>query len=279
MKPVFSKIALAITFSPYCRALLAETKRLVSLFNSSVIFIHAGEKTDESEKKLRQIIEESGFDYNTVIKWGTGDPAKVIISECEKENVDLLIAGAVEKESFVKFYLGSIARKIMRESKCSVLILTEPKPETTVFKNIVALVDYTENGDNVVKKAYEISKLEKSNSLTLLRDFYVPGLAITIWDSESADDTKKAREQYQQEEEEKLKIYASELNIKGSNIKHIALYGKEGWESTNFVRETDADLYLVPAPHRKFKFLDRVFSHDLEYTFEHLPSNLLIYKK
>ena len=43
-----------------------------------------------------------------------------------------------------------------------------------------------------------------------------------------------------------------------------------------FARKKNADLLVVSAPERRFRFFDRVFTHDLEYVFADLPSNLLI---
>ena len=44
----------------------------------------------------------------------------------EEKKIDLLILGAVKREQILKYYVGSIARKITRQAKCSILLLIKP---------------------------------------------------------------------------------------------------------------------------------------------------------
>ena len=45
--------------------------------------------------------------------------------------------GALKRENVLKFYLGSIARKITRKSNCSVLLLINPSVERHACQHIV----------------------------------------------------------------------------------------------------------------------------------------------
>jgi nucleotide-binding universal stress UspA family protein len=69
--------------------------------------------------------------------WEKGNPAKKIISVAKKEKIDLLIAGALQRENVVKFYFGSIARKLIRKSTCSLLMLINPANPAKAFRRIV----------------------------------------------------------------------------------------------------------------------------------------------
>jgi len=124
---LFKKIGLALTFSPTSIALLAEVNRLQRLFDSEIVLIHAGEQNSESEQKMKRIITESGLDPNCyTLHWKKGEPVKVILNACEEKKVDLLVSGALEKENFLKYYLGSVARTLVREATCSMLLLPHP---------------------------------------------------------------------------------------------------------------------------------------------------------
>ena len=58
--------------------------------------------------------------------WQEGKPVDVILQTCTNENIDLLILGALQQEKLLKYYVGSIARKITRKAPCSVLLLIKP---------------------------------------------------------------------------------------------------------------------------------------------------------
>ena len=55
-----------------------------------------------------------------------GDPVSAILSAAKENSIDLLILGALKRENFLKYYVGSIARKITRQAQCSVLLLIGP---------------------------------------------------------------------------------------------------------------------------------------------------------
>ena len=131
----FRKIALAIAFSPRIRALLAETARLKVLWNADLTIIHVGEKSEAEEKLLQEHLEAVGLAKFPDVKifWEEGKPSDKILSRCKKENVDLLIAGALRKEKFIQYYLGTVARKILRRADCSVLMLTSAQPPPVIF--------------------------------------------------------------------------------------------------------------------------------------------------
>ena len=58
----------------------------------------------------------------------------------------------------------------------------------------------------------------------------------------------------------------------------VCVYGKEGWEDSNYARNNLADIFAVTGPEKKMRFLDRLFPHEIEFSFEALPANLLIIK-
>lgn len=110
---VFEKIALVITFSPNCRALLLETKRLQKLFDSKLIVIHAGEKNTTAEKQMNSFLSDAGFLNNSVnIIWQKGDPAKVIV---------LLLTPLNESELQLKI-LAEVSRKFSSTKNADAIV-------------------------------------------------------------------------------------------------------------------------------------------------------------
>jgi nucleotide-binding universal stress UspA family protein len=275
----FKKLGLAITFSPTGKALLKETARLQKLFDSQLVLIHVGDKNTRTEEQLAKTIYDAGLDKKQVeIIWEKGDPANAIINSGTNAGVDLLIAGALEKENIIKYYLGSVARKIMREFPSSLLILKSPSEQPSNFRKFYVSVDYSPQSEKTIRSAFQFALKEKAEKFTLIRDFHAPGLAVMVQDGGSFDKVETLRKQWQGEEEEKLKLFVKELNLQGLEIKTVCLYGKEGWEASNFARANNADIFAVAGPVKKTRFLDRLFPHEVEYSIEKLPSNLLIIK-
>jgi len=277
---IFQKLGLAITFSPNALSLLRSAKRLQDLFGSQLCLIHVGEKNGETENLMKQLLKKAGIPENSYeLVWQKGEPSKVIINSCAAKKVDLLIAGALEKESMLKYYIGSVARTIMREASCSVLILTHPFIEPKPFKKFCVSVHYNQLGEYAIKKASQFAKLETAEEFILIREFQIPGLAITISDGASAKEVEQKRIDFLKDEEQKLKVFAGELNLTDIKLKTVCLYGKEGWESGNYAHENNGDILVVPSPHKKLKLFDRIFIHDIEFILKQLPCALLIVRE
>ena len=64
----------------------------------------------------------------------------MILSASEEKKIDLLILGAVQRERFVKYYVGSIARKITRQANCSILLLIKPSVDRSPVNILLLMV-------------------------------------------------------------------------------------------------------------------------------------------
>ncbi len=275
----FKKIGLAVTFSPNSLALLFEAKRFSKLFNSELVLIHIGDYSEELKSQLINMIHETEIAENAYkLLWQEGDVEDSILEICTSEKIDLLIAGALIKENFLKYYIGSIARTLMREAPCSVLLLTKPSIERPLFKKICVSVDFTYSSELAARKAHEVSSLLNCKELFFIREFQLPALATTVYDSGSKEEVQKMRNVWLDEEKNKMDLFVRELNITDADVKSVCLYGKQGWEASNWVCENKGDLFVIPSPARKPKLLDRIFQHDWEFVFRQLPCSLLIVK-
>lgn len=278
MTTPFKRLAVAVTLSPTGQALLQEARRLKELFQADLKLLHVSKHAGD-EARLREIVQETGLDPGglEIIRQGR-DPANAILKRAKEEDVDLLIVGALEKENIIRYYLGSVARTLMRRSHCSVLFFTRPSDHPVGFKNIYVFVEFTTTGENTVRIAQQYASLEGLQELHLLRDFYIPGLSLVSEDARSTEAGRQLRTRTQREEKQMMEMFVRALNLKGMKLSMESLYGKEGWEASNYVREHHADLYIVPAPDREPKLLDRLFPSSLEFVFERLPSNVLLVK-
>ncbi len=135
---IFEKIAIAVAFSPRCEAILAEARLLQQTFGSCMIFIHVGKNSLLEEQYLKHLLHRFGLDQpDNKIIWEDGDPVDVILEVCQQEKIDLLVAGALEKESLLKYFMGGVSRQLSRKAKCSLLMLTEPNIHPHGFRQIV----------------------------------------------------------------------------------------------------------------------------------------------
>ena len=138
MSVFFKKIALAIAFSPRLEALLFETARLQRIWQAELILIHVGNTSSKDSDTLNGLLQKAGIRHESVmVKWVYGNPADQILWVCKSEKIDLLIAGAMKKENLIKYYLGTVARKILRKAPRSVVVLLYPSVEPKPIRKIV----------------------------------------------------------------------------------------------------------------------------------------------
>lgn len=272
------KIGVAVAFSPRVEAILTEAARMKKMWNAELILIHVGKHGEKEIARLNQLLDITGLNETGDVKifWEEGKPSQRILATCKKENVDLLIAGALKKENLVQYYLGTVARKILRKADCSVLLLTDPSTTPKPFNNIVVDADDRPYLQESLAAACELGLKEKSMWLHVVRELKMYGLTMTASDQFSEDEYEGMRHKLVKEEIDSVEQMLQQIPHEGLKVNIKLVSGKSGFELTQFAQRKQADLLIVGAPQRRFSLFDRVFTHDQEYIFADLPCNILI---
>jgi nucleotide-binding universal stress UspA family protein len=278
MIPVIRKIGLAIAFSPRLEALLAEAARLKKMWDAELLLIHVGNRGSELEERLQELLHSAGLSGENSVRifWETGKPSERILSTCKKERIDLLIAGALKKENLVQYYLGTVARKILRKADCSVLLLTNPSKAPNLFKNIVVNADGSPFVEEAIITACHIGLKDRADWLHVVREIKMYGLTMTVSERYSEEEYENVRQNLVKDEITNVEKILLRIPHEGLKVNIKIVSGKSGFELGQFAQRKQADLLVVGAPQRRFSLFDRVFTHDQEYIFADLPCNLLI---
>ncbi|MEI7979875.1 MAG: universal stress protein [Bacteroidota bacterium] len=273
---IFEKIGIAIAFSPRLEAIIAEASKMQKGFHANLVFIHIGQKNIEDENTLNEILAKYDLLNNSKLIWKEGEPVESILQICEEENIDLLVAGALEKESLIKYFMGSIARKLSRRVKCSMLMLTEPSVESMPLQHIVVEGSDNPKTETTIAKAIEIAKAFNVKNIDIIQETDLNKAALIRSDEFRENEMAQHKERMIEEEDKKLEYILSCNDCSDLKINTERIEGKPGYVITKYAREHNADLLVLNSPDRKLNLIDRVFPTDIEFALADLPCNLLI---
>ncbi|WP_299665808.1 universal stress protein [uncultured Polaribacter sp.] len=277
MKKIY-KILIGIAFSPNLKPNLFEAIRIANMFNAELVGVHVGEKSTKKETALDTILKEAE-PLNKPLKtiWQLGKPVDVILETCKAESIDLLILGALQKENLLKYYVGSIARKITRKAPCSTLLLIKPSVKRRPCKHIVV------NGlkDKKTKETINTSFLFASNlnckKITIVEEISQEELHVNVHDDKSLRKATIIKEKLKIREEQRVKTILKDINCADISVITQSIFGKRGYSIGHYAKVKRADLLVMNAP-SKLGILDRIFPHDIEYILSELPTDVLIVK-
>lgn len=275
----FETIGVAVAFSPRLEKILAEAKILAEKFNANLVLMHVGERTRNKEHRLSELIQKLQMDESRVrIVWNEGNAVEVLLHLCKLHVVDLLVLGVMRKENIMQYYLGTLARKIARKAKCSVLLLTEPSTEGTRFKKMVINVAESPKAVHTFNTAVYFARHLRTREIIAVSETHQPGLAMTMADDSTVSEVSRIRKQIKEGAHEKLNelIEACQQDGKHIEISEKQISGKPGYAIREFASNKKADILVIDSPSVNLGIMDRIFTHGMEYILEDLPCNLLI---
>jgi len=215
----YKAIAVASTFSPRFEQVLSEAKRIRDRFGSELSLIYVGERNEKTAQIFRDALMQLQLPGDSTIYYRQGDPAEAILKALADNDVDLVVAGALEKEVILRPVLGNVARRLVREAGCSVLLFTKPEREPKPLRQIVFIADYSEHGQQAFKKALGLAAAEACERLYVVRTY-------TTFDEARAS----------------LRA-AGQTDVP---IEARCLRGNTGFAASDFVQSVEADLLVVP---------------------------------
>ena len=272
------KILIGIAFSPNLKPNIFEAVRLANMFNAELVGVHVGAKSDQKKTDLKTLLSEAEplkKPFKSI--WKEGNPVNVILETCTLENIDFLILGALQKENLLKYYVGSIARKITRKAPCSVLLLIKPSIARVPCNHIVVNGLKDDRTEETIKTAFLFAKHLTCNKITIVEEISQNELHVKVNDDKTLRKANIARERLSTREDQRVKHILEDINNKNITIKTQSIFGQRGYSIGHYAKVKRADLLVMNAPN-KLGFFDRIFPHDLEYILAQLPTDVLIVK-
>jgi hypothetical protein len=160
----------------------------------------------------------------------------------------MLIAGALEKEIVLHQFLGNVARRLVREANCSVMLFTRPQKDPKPLRRIVFIADHSQQGLAALKTTLMLAEAESCERL------YVIGI-ITAFDEARAsiagDATGSAKHKPIHDEEDPLEEFVLSAGATEVPIETRFIRGATGLAASDFVRSVEADLLVVPLLKRR----------------------------
>ena len=98
----------------------------------------AGEDRDYWQRQLEQIrpLDPSIRVQHVLLE---GDPATEIVQYAQDADMDLIVMGTHGRTGLERLLMGSVAEKVMREAKCSVLVVKLPRGVPVAERSAVAV--------------------------------------------------------------------------------------------------------------------------------------------
>lgn len=278
LKP-FNKIGIGIAFSPNLKANIHEAARLALFFDCKLILIHVGEKNQDKINTIKSFLnpfidKKLAFE----IEFKSGKPVDVILAVSEQKKIDLLVLGALKRENMVKFYMGSIARKITRNAKCSVLLLINPSVDRVKCQHVVVNGLEDPKTSHTINAAFFVSKKLDATKITIVEEIDKHEIVINVDDDKSLRKTNILKERMRLRENSRvMKIVDTVPEELKEEIKVNTqpIFGKRGYSIGHYAEVVRADLLVMNAP-ETLGLWDRIIPHDIEHILSELPTDVLI---
>jgi len=267
----YKTIAVATTFSPRFKKVLAEAKRIRDRFSADLHLIHVGTRNEDTPGKFAEVLAELDLPADSAIHYEDGDPAEAILAALTREKIDMLIAGALEKEIVLHQFLGNVARRLVREANCSVMLFTRPQKDPKPLRRIVFIADHSQQGLAALKTTLMLAEAESCERL------YVIGI-ITAFDEARAsiagDATGSAKHKPIHDEEDPLEEFVLSAGATEVPIETRVIRGATGLAASDFIRSVEADLLVVPLP--KTRETVQRLPGNIAWVSDVIPCNLWI---
>ncbi len=167
----YRSIAVAAAFSPRFHQVLAEANRVCERFGSRLSMIYVGKRDAATAKKFADAIAKLKLPRDSAVHYEEGDPASGILAAARKLSVELLIAGALERKAVHRQFLGDVARRLVREAACSVMLFTEPELEPKPFRHIVFVAEYSDHAQRALRRTLQLAEKENCERLYVIRNY------------------------------------------------------------------------------------------------------------
>ncbi len=248
-EPFYKRIAVASAFSPRFEQVLAEAKRVRDRLGSELNLIYVGKKDAATTRRFADALAEISLPADSIIYYHQRSPADAILEAARAHGVELIVAGALEKEVVLRSFLGNVARRLVREASCSVMLFTKPEREPKPLRRIVFFVpEYSAYVQRALQQTLSLAGKEQSEGVYVIRVYTSFDAARATLRTQSsdqpADDPPKARTL--EEEEEALEQFMETAGETNVPIEGRCIRGNTGFAASNFVQSVEADLLVVP---------------------------------
>ena len=267
----YKTIAVASTFSPRFKQVLAEAKRIREHFSADLHLIYVGDRNEEIAKKFSDALAKLELPLDSKIHYEKGDPTEAILRAIAREKIDVIVAGALEKEVVLHPFLGNVARRLVRETPCSVMLFTKPAIKPRLLRRIVFVADYSDHGLQALKRTLPFATAESCERLYVIR-------IITTFDqaraSIRAGGRRGKKSDVEDDEEEALENFVLSAGATDVPIEARCIRGNTGLAASDFVQSMKADLLVVPL--QKSAGGARQLPSNIAWVTDVIPCNLWV---
>lgn len=267
----YKSVAVATTFSPRFKEVLAEAKRIRERFSADLHLIFAGKRTEEIAQKFHDTLGKLQLPTDSKIHYEEGDPADAILRTLAREKIDMVVAGALEKEVVLHPFLGNVARRLVREAPCSVMLFTEPLVNPKPLSRIVFIADYGDDGLQALIRTLPLAAAESCERLYVIR-------IITTFDEARAsirgETSRHGKPGSHDDEEDALERFVLSAGATEVPIEARCIRGNTGLIASDFVQSVNADLIVVSLP--KKSETNQLLPSNIAWITDVIPCNLWV---
>jgi nucleotide-binding universal stress UspA family protein len=266
---VYRRLGVATTFSPRFKAVLAESARVSRALSAPLYLIHADTFSPEKQERFQSALCELELGGKAEVRFEPGTPVEAILKVQRDAEIDLLIAGALETESVHRNFTGDVARGLLRNAPCDLLLYTEPREDPKAPDDIlVAIPDLTELSHRVYNSALDLAERRGGRRVNLL---YVQ--------TTFAEAKEKARGTSNgiPSTEDVLKSWLEEQQRSDIELDYHLLRGNTGFTACEYIQASGADLVMMPSQMPGSN--EPVFAPALDWIVQVIPANLLVIRE
>jgi nucleotide-binding universal stress UspA family protein len=243
------------------------------------IFVHVGRDSEPTRKRLAEVFAQGNvaLDPESLLV-RNGKPDSVILNAARERDVDMIVIGALERDSVVRELIGSTARRVARRARCSVFLLVGPVDEFAPWRNLVASVRYDEASAELLGWLAALAKPSPRARIHVIREYDPYGGVMVEEDARGGISAGENPGMRAAEEKFLLANFLEGIDMGPVPVTSQCLVGRSGAELLRYSLEVEADLIALTAPDRALGLWDRFFGHPVEAILQRLPCTLLIHR-
>jgi len=265
--PAFRNLAVASTFSPRFLPLLSEARRFAGRLGGTFGVVHAGERDEKSERIFANAFRD--FAIEPAVYWCEKFilPSDAILDAVAREQVDLLMLGALERETKMegRQFLGEVARRVMRTAPCSLLFFTHPQIDAAPLRTIVVATDYSD----ISRRALDLALALAGSGVGV--KIYVLSVLTVFAQARAA---QEGHDLPVEKEQARLDDFIAGIDAGSAEVDTRCIEGTTGFAAADFVRAVRADFLIVPSPLSEAS--EATFPNGMNWILETIPTNLLL---